>query len=143
MIYYYGYSILWWFEFYDELLILKIIYRNRTHNVYKIFSRKPVSEVYKTLQSMKVNYVILERNWCFGKRRWDFNLLWVISKPIISESTNCFWLKMYKIIFSCSYVICFCYALKLRIIFHYFFTNHVKTVFILLTTYCFLSFTKS
>ncbi|GBM47840.1 putative C-mannosyltransferase DPY19L1 [Araneus ventricosus] len=43
--------------------------RERTHKVYQIFSRKPIIEVYNTLQTMKVDYVILERSWCFGKRR--------------------------------------------------------------------------
>ncbi|GFY70609.1 probable C-mannosyltransferase DPY19L1 [Trichonephila inaurata madagascariensis] len=64
--------------------------RERTYKVYQIFSRKPVTEVYNTLLTMEVDYVILERSWCFGKRREGCAMvdLWDIEDPENKDKEN-------------------------------------------------------
>ncbi|XP_042903558.1 protein C-mannosyl-transferase DPY19L1 isoform X2 [Parasteatoda tepidariorum] len=64
--------------------------RERTKNVYQIFSRKPIKKVYDTLLSMKVKYVILERSWCFGRRREGCAMvdLWDIEDPENKDKEN-------------------------------------------------------
>ncbi|KFM61988.1 Protein dpy-19-like protein, partial [Stegodyphus mimosarum] len=64
--------------------------RERTRSVYQIFSRKPVKEVYDTLRNMKINYVVLERNWCFGKRREGCAMvdLWDVEDPENKDKEN-------------------------------------------------------
>lgn len=43
--------------------------RNRTKQVYTIFSRKPSSEVHSILRAMSVEYVIVEDGWCEKRYR--------------------------------------------------------------------------
>ncbi|CAB4013788.1 probable C-mannosyltransferase DPY19L1, partial [Paramuricea clavata] len=43
--------------------------RERTKKVYQIYSRKPCEKSWQTLRDMGVNYIIIERNWCFGRSR--------------------------------------------------------------------------
>ncbi|XP_054717515.1 probable C-mannosyltransferase DPY19L1 [Uloborus diversus] len=64
--------------------------RERTHKVYQIFSRKPVAEVHRKLLSMKINYIVLERSWCFGRRREGCAMvdLWDLEDPENKEHEN-------------------------------------------------------
>lgn len=41
--------------------------RERTHKVYQIFSRKPPTVVWQTLNSMKVTHVVVDIQWCRGR----------------------------------------------------------------------------
>lgn len=41
--------------------------RERTHKVYQIFSRKPPTVVWETLNSMEVTHVIVDTQWCRGR----------------------------------------------------------------------------
>jgi hypothetical protein len=43
--------------------------RERTKNVYSIFSRKTPEEAYKILSQMRVQFVVLEESWCFRESR--------------------------------------------------------------------------
>lgn len=43
--------------------------RERTKKVYTMYSRKPLSEVKKNLQSLHVDYAILEDSWCVRRSR--------------------------------------------------------------------------
>ena len=47
-------------------------YRERTKNVYSIFSRKTPEEAYKILSQMRVQFVVLEESWCFRESRSVF-----------------------------------------------------------------------
>lgn len=49
-------------------IVIIIICRNRTKQVYSIFSRKPATEIHSILHGMGVDYVISEDGWC-GKYR--------------------------------------------------------------------------
>ncbi|KAG8181844.1 hypothetical protein JTE90_003991 [Oedothorax gibbosus] len=64
--------------------------RARTHKVYQVFSKKPINEVYSTLASMDIDYVVLERSWCFGKRREGCAMvdLWDIEDPANKDGEN-------------------------------------------------------
>ena len=43
--------------------------RNRTHHVYQMYSRKPAEEIHRTLADMGVNYVIVEKTWCYQRAK--------------------------------------------------------------------------
>lgn len=43
--------------------------RERTKKVYTLFSRKSIEEVHKILKSVGAQYIVLERQWCFGQTR--------------------------------------------------------------------------
>lgn len=49
--------------------ILFCLSRNRTKNVYTIFSRKPPFEIHSVLRGMGVDYVIVEESWCVKQYR--------------------------------------------------------------------------
>lgn len=44
-------------------------YRNRTKLVYSLYSRKPVEEVVKNLETLGVEYVVLENSWCVRRTK--------------------------------------------------------------------------
>lgn len=57
--------------------------RYRTKQVYSVFSRKPVKEVYGILLNMKVNYLILHKSWCLLKSKEGCGMvdLWDTEEP--------------------------------------------------------------
>ncbi|XP_059478844.1 probable C-mannosyltransferase DPY19L1 [Neocloeon triangulifer] len=57
--------------------------RERTKNVYTIFSRRTPQEVYKILSHMRVQFVVLEESWCFRESRPGCAMvdLWDVEEP--------------------------------------------------------------
>ncbi|XP_023338051.1 probable C-mannosyltransferase DPY19L1 [Eurytemora carolleeae] len=65
--------------------------RERTKTVYSVFSRKEVEEVYKLLEDIKVDYLVLARSWCLSIERggcaipelWDLEDIQNIQRPAV------------------------------------------------------------
>lgn len=57
--------------------------RWRTKQVYTVFSRRTSQEVYSTLLNLKVNYLVLEENWCFIRSKPGCGMvdLWDVEEP--------------------------------------------------------------
>ncbi|CAB3363576.1 Hypothetical predicted protein [Cloeon dipterum] len=57
--------------------------RERTKNVYTIFSRRSPQEVYKILSQMRVQFVVLEESWCFRESKKGCGMvdLWDVEEP--------------------------------------------------------------
>uniref|UniRef100_T1JAJ8 C-mannosyltransferase DPY19L1 n=1 Tax=Strigamia maritima TaxID=126957 RepID=T1JAJ8_STRMM len=49
--------------------------RERTKQIYTMFSRKPLDQVHKTLRSLKVKYAILDYQWCYRGSRSGCSML--------------------------------------------------------------------
>lgn len=53
-----------------QFLSMKTIYfREKTKLIYTIYSRKDEKEIWSNMKMLGVDYVLLERAWCFGYSR--------------------------------------------------------------------------
>lgn len=65
--------------------------RERTKKVYQIYSRKSCKESWQTLNSMGVNYVIMEKNWCYSRSREGCSMpdIWDVEDPNNTGRQSC------------------------------------------------------
>jgi hypothetical protein len=64
--------------------------RERTKQVYTMFSRRPASQVHKALADLRVEYVVLSAPWCLTTERGGCALteVWDIEEPGIRDQGN-------------------------------------------------------
>lgn len=64
--------------------------RERTKQVYTVFSRRPPSQVHRALADLRVEYLVLSAPWCLTTERGGCALteVWDIEEPGLKEAGN-------------------------------------------------------